>query len=196
MKVHQRLWRLWDFLGGTVDRSLLANAGYMGSIPGPGKFHVSPSNLAHVPELPSPRSRVREWWLLSLRAATTEVPAPKAYAPPQQENAVIPMESSSAKRILEQEDCCCCSVTQSSLTLFNPTDCSMPGFPVLHQLSEFAQIQAERYECITSSWAHSFLVLISMIYNETLLLVLADCIFKLQFNLIVDSNHGVLFLIW
>ena len=129
----------------------------MGSIPGPGKFHVSPSNLAHVPELPSPCSRVREWRLLSLRAATTEAPAPKACAPPQQENAVTPMESSSAKRILEQKDCCCCSVTQSSLTLFNPTNCSMPGFPVLHQLPEFVQIQAERYECITSSWAHSFM---------------------------------------
>ena len=26
----------------------------------------------------------------------------------------------------------CCSVTQSCLTLCDPTDCSMPGFPVLH----------------------------------------------------------------
>ena len=28
---------------------------------------------------------------------------------------------------------------QSCLTLCNPMDCSMPGFPVLHYLSEFAQ---------------------------------------------------------
>ena len=28
---------------------------------------------------------------------------------------------------------------QSCSTLCNPTDCSMPGFPVLHYLSEFAQ---------------------------------------------------------
>ena len=34
---------------------------------------------------------------------------------------------------------CFCSVTKSRLTLYNPTDCSMPGFPVLHYLPEFAQ---------------------------------------------------------
>ena len=33
----------------------------------------------------------------------------------------------------------CCLVTQSCLTLCDPMDCSMPGFPVLHQLLEFAQ---------------------------------------------------------
>ena len=32
-----------------------------------------------------------------------------------------------------------CSVTQSCLTLYNPMDCSTPGFPVHHQLPEFAQ---------------------------------------------------------
>ena len=35
---------------------------------------------------------------------------------------------------------CYCSVTKSSLgTLCDPMDCSMPGFPVLHYLPEFAQ---------------------------------------------------------
>ena len=33
----------------------------------------------------------------------------------------------------------CCSVTQSCPTLRDPTDCSMPGFLVLHHLPEFAQ---------------------------------------------------------
>ena len=33
----------------------------------------------------------------------------------------------------------CCSVAQSCLTLCNPMDCSMPGFPVLDYLPEFAQ---------------------------------------------------------
>ena len=33
---------------------------------------------------------------------------------------------------------CCCSFTQSGLTLCNPMDCSMPSFPVLHHLPEFA----------------------------------------------------------
>ena len=32
-----------------------------------------------------------------------------------------------------------CSVTQSCLTLCDPMDCSMPGFPVLHRLLEFVQ---------------------------------------------------------
>ena len=35
----------------------------------------------------------------------------------------------------------CCSVTQSCPPLCDPMDCSTPGFPVLHCLLEFAQIQ-------------------------------------------------------
>ena len=34
------------------------------------------------------------------------------------------------------------SVAQSCPTLCNPMDCSTPGFPVHHQLSEFAQISS------------------------------------------------------
>ena len=34
---------------------------------------------------------------------------------------------------------CCCSVAQSCPTLFNPMDCSMPGFLVLYHLPELAQ---------------------------------------------------------
>ena len=33
-----------DFPGGTVDKNLPANAGDMGSIPGPGRFHMPRSN--------------------------------------------------------------------------------------------------------------------------------------------------------
>ena len=33
----------------------------------------------------------------------------------------------------------CCSVTKSCLTLCDPINCSTPGFPVLHNLPEFAQ---------------------------------------------------------
>ena len=36
------------------------------------------------------------------------------------------------------------SVTQSCPTLCNPMDCSMPGFPVHHQLLELAQTQDHR----------------------------------------------------
>ena len=33
-----------------------------------------------------------------------------------------------------------CSVTQSSLTLCDPMDCSTPGLPVSHHLPEFSQV--------------------------------------------------------
>ena len=35
---------------------------------------------------------------------------------------------------------CCCSVAKSGPTLCNPMGCSMPSFPVLHCLLDFAQI--------------------------------------------------------
>ena len=35
---------------------------------------------------------------------------------------------------------CCCSVAKSCLTVFDPMDCSMPGFPAHHHLPEFSQI--------------------------------------------------------
>ena len=34
---------------------------------------------------------------------------------------------------------CCCSVAKLCPTLWDPMNCSTPGFPVLHYLSEFAQ---------------------------------------------------------
>ena len=33
----------------------------------------------------------------------------------------------------------CCLLTESCLTLCDPVDCSIPGFPVLHYLPEFVQ---------------------------------------------------------
>ena len=36
--------------------------------------------------------------------------------------------------------CRCCSVSKSCPTFYDPMDCSMPGFPVLHCPQEFAQI--------------------------------------------------------
>ena len=35
---------------------------------------------------------------------------------------------------------CFCSLVKSCLTLYNPMDCSMPGFPVLHHLLESVQV--------------------------------------------------------
>ena len=36
--------------------------------------------------------------------------------------------------------CCYCSVKKSCLTLHDPMDCSIPGFPVPHHLPAFAQV--------------------------------------------------------
>ena len=38
-----------------------------------------------------------------------------------------------------KDNCCCCSVAKSHPALFNPMNCSMPGFPILQYLLEFAQ---------------------------------------------------------
>ena len=69
-----------DFPGGTVVKNPPANAGGMGSIPGPGRSHMLRSNEARVPQLLSPRSRSREPQRLSQRATTTEARAPRACA--------------------------------------------------------------------------------------------------------------------
>ena len=38
------------------------------------------------------------------------------------------------------------SVAQTCLTLCDPMDCSMPGFPVLHHLPELAQIHVHTHQ--------------------------------------------------
>ena len=40
-----------DFPGGVVDNNLPVHAGDMGSIPGPGRSHMTRNNQAHVPQL-------------------------------------------------------------------------------------------------------------------------------------------------
>ena len=37
------------------------------------------------------------------------------------------------------QPCHCCSVAKLCLALYNPMNCSVPGFPVFHYLPEFAQ---------------------------------------------------------
>ena len=48
-----------------------------------------------------------------------------------------PVSQSKWDKNLEKN--CCCSVPESCLTLCNPVDCSMQGFPVLHYLLEVDQ---------------------------------------------------------
>ena len=61
-----------DFPGGAVVKNHPANAGDMGSSPGPGKIPHAVEQLSRVPQL------------LSLRATTTEARVPRAHAPQQE----------------------------------------------------------------------------------------------------------------
>ena len=43
---------------------------------------------------------------------------------------------------MRERACCCCSVAESYLTLFDPMDCSTPGFPVLHYPQSLLQLMS------------------------------------------------------
>ena len=47
-------------------------------------------------------------------------------------------------RALTHTPFCCCSVVRAYLTLYDPMECSTPGFPVLHQFPELAQTHVHR----------------------------------------------------
>ena len=63
-----------EFPGGAVVKNPPANAGDMGSIPGPGRSHMPQSNKACALQLLSLHSRAHEPQLLSPLAATRESP--------------------------------------------------------------------------------------------------------------------------
>ena len=78
-----KMWYYRDFPGGVVVENPPANAGDMGSIPGPGRSHMPRSNQACALRLLSLRSRDHEPQLLSPCATTTEACVPRACAPQQ-----------------------------------------------------------------------------------------------------------------
>ena len=53
----------------------------------------------------------------------------------------------------------CCSVIKSCLTLCDPMDCSIPGFPVSHHLPEFAQVHVHWMPPNYFIFCHSLLLL-------------------------------------
>ena len=67
-----------DFPGGALVQNPSANAGNMGLIPGPGRFHVLQGNQAHTPQ---PLSPSLELQLLSMCAAAIEAHEPSTRAP-------------------------------------------------------------------------------------------------------------------
>ena len=74
--ISKKSWHL-GFPGGAVVKSLPANAGDTGLIPGPGRSHMPRSNWARAPQLLSLRSGAREPRVL-------KPPAPGARAPQQE----------------------------------------------------------------------------------------------------------------
>ena len=66
---------------------------------------------------------------------------------------------------------CYCSVVQSCLTLWDPMDCSMPDFPVHHQLLELAQTHVSCYNhasspCEDTTWRLKFRTCFSLEFNH------------------------------
>ena len=50
----------WDFPGGPEVKNPPCNAGDMGLIPGPGRFHMMQSNKDYAPQPPSPSAVTTE----------------------------------------------------------------------------------------------------------------------------------------
>ena len=74
------------------------------------------------------------------------MPSWKRICLPQQERRVLSLgqENPLEKEMATHSGIQFSSVAQSCLTLCNPMDCSIPGFPVHHQLSELAQTHVYR----------------------------------------------------
>ena len=76
------------FPDGAVVKNPPANAGDMGSSPGPGRSHMLQSNQVPAPQLLSLRSRAHEPQLLSPCTTTTESHMPRACAPQREATAM------------------------------------------------------------------------------------------------------------
>ena len=60
----------------------------------------------------------------------------------------------------------CCSVAKLCLTLYDPMDCSMPGFSVFHYLPEFAQTHDHWVCCHLSISSPAILFSFSMVHKH------------------------------
>ena len=99
--------------------------------------------------------------------------------------------------------CCSCSVVKSRPTLCNPTDCSTPGFPVLHYLQEFAQTHVHRVsDAIQPSYPLSppslpafNLSQIKVLYSESALCIKWPKYWSFSFSMSPFNEHsGLIFL--
>ena len=75
------------------------------------------------------------------------------------------MKGDNLSKTLNKRQIFLVSVQSLSLTLCDPTDCSMPGLPVYHQLLEFAQTHVQRIgDAIPLSHPLSSLLLLPSIF--------------------------------
>ena len=75
----------------------------------------------------------------------------------------VPCTAKRSNQSIQRKSVQFSSDAQSYPTLCDPTDCSMPGFPVHHQLLELAQTHVHRDRAVTiSSLCHPFLLLPSI----------------------------------
>ena len=107
------------------------------------QFFVTPWTVAVQTSLSMGYPR-KEYWIGLPFPSLGDLPGPRikhASLVPQRTTAVLswPNLSSAGFQAPLYTHHYCCSVAKSCLTLCNPMDCSMPGFPVLHYLLEFAQ---------------------------------------------------------
>ena len=142
-----------------MPKSKCANTGGLFSAPIPKTTAPGGGSLSNsVPDTGQIRPLVTLASLLTLNFSSQESEdqqslcsispvLPSQPGPPPQPCTYLPNSRGllSAPSVPKWNICCfCCSVAQSCSTLFDPVDCNMPGFPVLHCLLKFAQIHVHR----------------------------------------------------
>ena len=92
------------------------------------------------------------------------------------------------------------SVVQSCLTLFNPMDCCMPGFPVHHQLMELAQTHVHQVSdainhlilCCPLLLLPSILPSIRVFSNESVLHIRWPKHWRFSFSISLSNEYSEL----
>ena len=92
---------------------------------------------------------------------------------------------------------CCCSAAKSCLTLCDPMTCSLPGFPVHHQLLELAQTHVhwvrdaiQHSHPLSSSFLLSVFCSISVFSNELVVRIRWPKYWSFSFNISPSNEHS------
>ena len=86
-----------------------------------------------------------------------------------------------------------CSVAQLCLTLCNPMDCSLPGFPVHHQLLELAQTHIHPFNhviCCNPLLLPSIFPSIRVFSNELALCIRWPKYWRFSFNISPSNDYS------